>query len=138
MAISNGAPDRIRTCGFLIRSQTLYPAELRAPVVIINCGQILVNAKPTSHQRFPAVDRGLRRDPLAFSAKLFATFRACDLDVSFAFWHTEPLLAGGAFKISMGFPFLKDSLLDAEPGSKDSCFLQKHLVFSPAFCKVAG
>gem|GEM_PF-3592928 len=26
-----GAPDRIRTCGLLIRSQTLYPAELRAP-----------------------------------------------------------------------------------------------------------
>ena len=25
-----GAPDRIRTYGLLIRSQTLYPAELRA------------------------------------------------------------------------------------------------------------
>ena len=38
-----GAPDRIRTCDFLIRSQTLYPAELRAPVVIIVCRQIIVN-----------------------------------------------------------------------------------------------
>ena len=26
----NGAPCRIRTCGVLIRSQTLYPAEVRA------------------------------------------------------------------------------------------------------------
>ena len=26
----NGAPCRIRTCGLLVRSQTLYPAELRA------------------------------------------------------------------------------------------------------------
>ena len=25
-----GAPNRIRTCGLLIRSQTLYPAELRS------------------------------------------------------------------------------------------------------------
>ena len=29
-----GAPDRIRTYGLLIRSQTLYPAELRAHVIM--------------------------------------------------------------------------------------------------------
>ena len=27
---SNGAPDRIRTCGLRLRRPTLYPAELRA------------------------------------------------------------------------------------------------------------
>ena len=30
---SNGAPCRTRTCGLLVRSQTLYPAELRAHAV---------------------------------------------------------------------------------------------------------
>ncbi len=29
----NGAPGRIRTSGLLIRSQSLYPAELRAHMV---------------------------------------------------------------------------------------------------------
>ncbi len=28
----NGAPCRTRTCGLLVRSQTLYPAELRAHI----------------------------------------------------------------------------------------------------------
>jgi hypothetical protein len=27
----NGAPGKSRTCDLLVRSQTLYPAELRAP-----------------------------------------------------------------------------------------------------------
>lgn len=30
----NGAPERIRTPDLLIRSQALYPAELRARIVI--------------------------------------------------------------------------------------------------------
>ena len=36
----NGAPGRTRTCGLLLRRQTLYPAELRAPRVCL----ILVGA----------------------------------------------------------------------------------------------
>ena len=32
----NGAPGEIRTPGLLVRSQTLYPAELRAPCVFDN------------------------------------------------------------------------------------------------------
>ena len=31
-----GAPDRNRTCNLLIRSQVLYPIELRAHALIIN------------------------------------------------------------------------------------------------------
>ena len=30
LLILNGAPGKTRTCGLLIRSQTLYPTELRA------------------------------------------------------------------------------------------------------------
>ena len=30
--VLSGAPDRTRTCGLLIRSQALYPAELRAHI----------------------------------------------------------------------------------------------------------
>ncbi len=33
LPILNGAPDRIRTCDPLIRSQILYPAELRAHIM---------------------------------------------------------------------------------------------------------
>ena len=32
----NGALDRIRTCDLLVRSQTLYPTELRARSFILN------------------------------------------------------------------------------------------------------
>jgi hypothetical protein len=32
-----GAPDTIRTCDHLVRSQVLYPAELRALNLITNC-----------------------------------------------------------------------------------------------------
>lgn len=35
LLIKNGDPDRIRTCGLLIRSQTLYPAELRSQFINI-------------------------------------------------------------------------------------------------------
>lgn len=34
MVVFSGAPDRIRTCDLLIRSQTLYPTELRAQNVL--------------------------------------------------------------------------------------------------------
>jgi hypothetical protein len=32
LLVVNGAPERIRTTNLLIRSQMLYPVELRAPV----------------------------------------------------------------------------------------------------------
>ena len=32
----NGAPDRNRTCNLLIRSQVLYPIELRAHALFFN------------------------------------------------------------------------------------------------------
>ncbi len=32
----SGAPGKTRTCGLLIRSQTLYPAELRAHLSKVN------------------------------------------------------------------------------------------------------
>ena len=32
----NGTPDRIRTCDPLIRSQVLYPAELRVRIMMIS------------------------------------------------------------------------------------------------------
>ena len=35
-ALKNGALGRIRTCDPLVRSQVLYPAELRARVVNLN------------------------------------------------------------------------------------------------------
>ena len=34
----NGAPERIRTTNLLIRSQMLYPVELRAPERQLICG----------------------------------------------------------------------------------------------------
>ena len=36
-AYSNGAPGRARTCDLLIRSQTLYPTELRVHGGDSNC-----------------------------------------------------------------------------------------------------
>lgn len=46
-----GGPGRIRTCDLLIRSQTLYPAELRSHDLtndIIYAGELIVNNEQLS------------------------------------------------------------------------------------------
>ena len=41
----NGAPGKSRTCDLLVRSQTLYPAELRAPRVTCESERFSILAK---------------------------------------------------------------------------------------------
>ena len=52
--MDDGAPDRIRTCGLLLRRQLLYPAELQAHtgkqrVLIIGVAEIRVKNSLTRH-----------------------------------------------------------------------------------------
>ena len=49
-----GAPYRIRTCDLLIRSQTLYPAELRAQTVPWDSGCIIATEYKRRKRVFPS------------------------------------------------------------------------------------
>ena len=82
--VFHGAPNRIRTCGLLIRSQTLYPAELWVQSSFFCSG----------HLERKWLYRELRRMSILFW-KIFSIFLPCARNAEFL-QKTERLLGGWA------------------------------------------
>ena len=68
----NGAPGKSRTCDLLVRSQTLYPAELRAP----RCANAV------------RIDYDTRAESSTMSARIFS---------SLGWYHSAEALAAPVF-----------------------------------------
>jgi hypothetical protein len=52
-AKKSGAPGMIRTCDLLVRSQTLYPTELRARDPHYSKGRLFLSRRRRCFRRFP-------------------------------------------------------------------------------------
>ena len=89
----HGAPGRTRTCGLLVRSQSLYPTELRARTRTKNHNTQVIFSRPTPPigARRRARRRALDQPSLHFSAIIVAV-RQCVADLAFAqAWQCGPI-----------------------------------------------